>query len=96
MELMVYYCEQAARFCRDVAYQDAAYLDALVRMFGQALRTTTDLSANSGTIRNRLLERLDCVLDVGHELGYGVGDDMDVLHAEFIPFPKRRATDGNR
>ena len=37
-ELMVYYCEQAAGFCQDVAYQDAAYLDSLVRMFGQALR----------------------------------------------------------
>jgi len=54
-----------------------------VRMFEQALRTTTDLSANSGNIRNRLLERLDRVLDVGHELGYGVGDDMDVLLSEF-------------
>ena len=95
-ELMVYYCEQATGFCRDVAYQDAAYRDALVRMFEQALRSTTDLASNSGTIRNRLLERLDRVLDVGHELGYGVGDDMDVLHAEFVPFPKRRASDGNR
>lgn len=63
---------------------------------GQALRITTDLSANSGTIRSRLLERLDRVLDVGHVLGYGVGDDMDVLHAEFIPFSKRRETDGDR
>jgi hypothetical protein len=51
-ELMVYYCEQAAGFCRDVAYQDAAYLDGLVRMFGQALRTTTDLSAKSRATRN--------------------------------------------
>jgi len=63
---------------------------------GRRSGTTTDLSANSGTIRYRLLERLDCVLDVGHELGYGVGDDMDVLHAEFVSFPKRRASDGNR
>ena len=93
---MVYYCEQAAGFCRDVAYQDGAYLDALVRMFGQALRTTTDLSANSGAIRNRLLERLERVLDVGHEVGSGVGDHMDVLHAEFVPFSKRTVTDGNR
>ena len=27
------------------------------------------------------------MLDVGHELGYGVGEDMDVLHAEFVSFP---------
>lgn len=95
-ELMVYYCEQAAGFCRDVDHQEAAYCDALVRMFGRALRNTTDLAASSGTIRNRLLKRLDSVLDVAHELGYGVGDHMDVLHAEFVPFSRRRAIDGNR
>jgi hypothetical protein len=76
-ELMVYYCEQAAGFCRDVDHQDAAYCDALVRMFEQALRTTTDLAANSGTVRNRLLGTLDHVRSIGHELGYGIGDDMD-------------------
>jgi Domain of unknown function (DUF6429) len=75
---MVYYCEQAAGFCRDVDCQDAAYCDALVRMFEQALRTTTD-AVNSGTVRNHLLASLDHVRSIGHELGYGIGDDMDVL-----------------
>jgi hypothetical protein len=90
-ELMVYYCEQAAGFCRDVDHQDAAYCDALVRMFEQALRTTTGLAANSGTIRNRLLGTLDHVRSIGRQLGYGVGDNMDVLFAEFVS-SRRRST----
>ncbi len=39
-ELMVFYCERAAEFSRDVSQDDAAYFDALVRMFEQALETT--------------------------------------------------------
>jgi hypothetical protein len=91
-ELMVYYCEQAAGFCRDVDHQDAAYCDALVRMFEQALRTTTGLAANSGTIRNRLLSTLDHVRSIGRQLGYGVGDNMDVLFAEFVSSRRRSAS----
>jgi hypothetical protein len=95
-ELMVYYCEQAAGFCRDVDYQDAAYCDALVRMFEQALRTTTDLAANSETVRNRLLGTLNHVRSIGHQLGYGVGDNMDVLFAEFVSSSRRRVFHGDR
>ena len=91
-ELMVYYCEQAAGFCRDVDRQDAAYCDALVRMFEQALRTTTGLAANSGTIRNRLLGTLDHVRSIGRQLGYGVGDNMDVLFAELVSSRRRSAS----
>ncbi len=94
-ELMVYYCEQAAGFCRDVDYQDAAYCDALVRMFEQALRTTTD-ALNAGTVRNRLLGTLDHVRSIGRELGYGIGDDMDVLFAEFVSSSRRRVLHGDR
>lgn len=32
-ELMVFFCEQAAGFCRDICQQDEGYFDALVRMF---------------------------------------------------------------
>src|SRR5215471_11618213 len=32
-ELMVFYCERATGFCRDIGYQDEGYFDALVRMF---------------------------------------------------------------
>ncbi len=79
-ELMVFYCERAAGFSRDVSHDDAAYFDALVRMFEQALKTTTTLTAN---VRSRLLARLDRVRSMSHEFGYGVGDDMDVLLSEF-------------
>jgi hypothetical protein len=81
-ELKVFYCERAAGFCRDVRHQEAAYFDALVRIFEQALQTTTNLTAN---IQSDLLTRLDRVRSIGHELGYGVGDNMDVLLAEFVP-----------
>ena len=76
-------------------YQDAAYCDALVRMFEQALRTTTD-AVNSGPVRNRLLGRLDHVRNIGHELGYGIGDDMNVLFAEFVSSSGRRVLHGER
>ncbi|MGA7631315.1 MAG: hypothetical protein WCB11_11135 [Terriglobales bacterium] len=91
-ELMVYYCEQAAGFCREVDYQDAAYCDALVRMFEQALRTTTN-AVNSGAVRNRLLGTLDHERSIGHELGYGIGDDMDILFAKFVSSSRRRHGD---
>lgn len=75
-ELMVFYCEQAAGFSNDVGLQDAGYFDALVRMFEQALNTVTVLPE---PLRSELLTRLDAVRDIGHNLSYGVGDDMDAL-----------------
>ena len=41
-ELLVFYCERAAGFCQDVDHRNTAYLDALVRMFEQALRGQPD------------------------------------------------------
>jgi len=52
---MVFYCECAAGFCKDVGHQDDSYFNALVRMFEQALKTIAQLSA---TDRNRLMEAL--------------------------------------
>ena len=77
-ELMVFYCECAAGFCNDVGYQDEAYFDALVRMFGQALKTVAQLPAGDC---NPLIIRLDRICVIGHNFGYGVGDDMDSLLA---------------
>ncbi len=79
-ELMVFYCERAAGFCDDVALQDAGYFDALVRMFEQALKTVTTLP---DAVRPPLWERLDKVRRISHNFGYGVGDDMDALLAEY-------------
>jgi hypothetical protein len=79
-ELLVFYCERAAGFCQDVDHRDTTYLDALVRMFGQALKATTNLTAK---VQNGFLARLNRVRIVGRQLGRGVGEDMDVLLSEF-------------
>jgi hypothetical protein len=80
-DLMVFYCERAAGFCSDIGYQDDAYFDALVSMFGQALKTIARLSVSD---RNALLARLDRVRVVSHNFGYGVGDAMDSLLAQHV------------
>ena len=79
-ELMVFYCEQAAGFSADVGLQDGGYFDALVRMFEQALKAASSLTAEA---QAPLIARLDRVRQVSHNFGYGVGDDMDVLLAEY-------------
>jgi len=78
-ELMVFYCERAVGFSNDIGLQDEGYLDALVRIFEQALKT---IAAFPDTARRALLERLDNVRRISHNFGYGVGDDMDELLAE--------------
>lgn len=55
------------------------YFDALVRMFEQALKAIATLP---DVQRSTLWERLDEVRRICHNLGYGVGDDMDDLLAE--------------
>jgi hypothetical protein len=79
-ELMVFYCERAAGFSDDVGLQDEGYFDALVRMFEQALKVITMLPEEH---RAELLPRLDTVRRISHNFGYGVGDDMDDLLAEY-------------
>jgi len=77
-ELMVFFCERAVGFSNDVGLQDESYFDALVRMFEQAL---TAIAVLPESRRPELLARLDAVRGLGHNLGYGVGDDMDDLLA---------------
>ncbi len=79
-ELMVFYCERAAGFSDDVGLQDEGYFDALVRMFEQALKVIHSLPEDA---RPDLLDRLDAVRRISHNFGYGVGDDMDDLLAEY-------------
>ncbi len=80
-ELMVFYCERAAGFCRDVGYQDESYFDALVRMFEQALAATDQLPSEQ---RSALLARLERTRAISHDFGYGVGDSMDFLFAKYV------------
>lgn len=79
-ELMVFYCERAAGFSNDIGLQDEGYFDALVRMFEQALKV---IAALPNTARPVLLDRLDAVRRTCHNFGYGVGDDVDELLAEY-------------
>lgn len=79
-ELMVFYCECAAGFSNDVGLQDEGYFNALVRMFEQALKAIGVLSEDR---RPELIARLDAVRLTSHNFGYGVGDDMDDLLAEY-------------
>lgn len=49
-------------------------------MFGQALKTIDGLPQHC---KPALMARLDSVRHISHNFGYGVGDDMDDLLAEF-------------
>ena len=77
---MTFYCECAAGFSDDVGMQDEGYFDALVRMFDQALKAVSALPDGR---RPALLARLDAVRHVSHNFGYGVGDAMDELLAQY-------------
>jgi len=83
-ELMVFYCEQAAGYCRDIGYQEEGFFDALVRMFDEALKAAKMLPADNW---DSLIARLDRVREISHDFGYGVGDDMDYLLAKYAKRP---------
>lgn len=85
-DLMVFYCERAAGFRDDVGLQDEGYFGALVRMFEQTLKVIHSLPKNA---RSDLLDRLDVVRGISHNFGYGVGDDMDDLLADYGIFRPR-------
>ncbi len=79
-ELMVFYCERASGFSCDIGMDDEAYLAALVRMFEQALKVIATVPEAQ---RETLWARLEMVRDrCNHNLGYGVGEDMDDLLTE--------------
>jgi hypothetical protein len=75
-ELMVFFCESAAGFCNEFGNDDETYFNALVNMFEQAIKVTLQLAAGD---RAALISRLDGVRKISHNLGYGVGDEMDCL-----------------
>lgn len=81
-ELMVFYCERAAGFSHNVGLQDEGYFDALIRMFGQALKAIRSLPEDR---QAELYARLDAVRRISHDFGYGIGDDMDELLAQSAP-----------
>jgi hypothetical protein len=80
-ELMVFYCERGSSFSKDVGLQDEGYFDALVRMFEQALKA---IAALPDSQRPALRSRLDAVRRMSQDVGYGVGEEMDRLLAEYV------------
>ena len=76
VELMTYYCEQAAGFSNEVALSDEGYFGSLLLMFAQVLKLAAGLTPAE---RGALLPRLDHVRRISHSFGYGVGDEMDEL-----------------
>jgi hypothetical protein len=87
-ELMVFYCERAAGFSRDLSHDDAGYFDALIRMFEQALKTVNRLPSG---VQGNLITRLERVQNMSREFGYDVADNMDILLSEFVPASRREA-----
>jgi hypothetical protein len=92
-ELMVFYCERAAGFSRDVSHDDAGYFDAVVRMFEQAHKTVNTLPEG---IQRNLIARLERVRNMSGEPGYDGADNMDVLLSEFVPGVQREVRDSTR
>ena len=79
-ELMVYYCERASDFSNTSGFADEAYFKALLKMFEAALKISITLQND---LRDALLDRLDDVRSVSHNIGYGVGDEMNIILADY-------------
>lgn len=79
-ELMVFYCERAAGFANDVGWDDEGYLNSLVSTFAQAIQIANTLPDPE---RAALVSRLDRVRRTCKNIGYGVGDGIDDLFAQF-------------
>ena len=78
-ELMVFYCERAAGFSAAFGSPGESCLEALVRMFAQALNVIRQLPEPD---HDALIARLNRAREDAHKVGYGVGDFMDSLLAE--------------
>ena len=81
LELIVFYCEEAAGFCLEYGYDDLPYFNALTRMFVQALVMTNEVPNKE---QKTLIKRLDRVRDICHNFGYGVGDSMDDKLTDYL------------
>ena len=77
-ELMVFYCERAAWFCKAYGNDDWGYDSSLLSMFGQSVKLANKLPPGS---RDGLVARLDAVRSISHNFGYGVGEEMDSILA---------------
>lgn len=78
-ELTVFYCESCMNLLGYCGMDDEGYFNALVRMFGQALKAIAALEPSQ---QKPFVERIERVRREGHNWGWGVGDDMDDLMAD--------------
>ncbi len=72
--------ERATDFSSTLGFADEAYFRALLKMFEAALKVSIILQ---NELRDALLDRLDDVRSVSHNLGYGVGDEMNIILADY-------------
>lgn len=79
-ELSIFYCEEVFVFLGYCGMDDEGYFDALVRMFEQALKYVMALPEAK---RPSFIDRLEQVALQGPNVGWGVGDDMEILLAEY-------------
>jgi hypothetical protein len=79
-ELTVFYCESCMNLLGYCGMDDEGYFNALVRMFEQALKAIAMLDPSH---QEAFVERLERVRSEGHNWGWGVGDGMDNLMAEY-------------
>jgi hypothetical protein len=80
VELLVFYCESCRDFLEACSVDDGGYFNALVLIFEQALQTICQLDPGR---QEQYLERLDSVQYEAEDWGWGVGEDMDNLMAEY-------------
>jgi len=80
-ELSVFYCEACADFLGACGMDDEGYFDALIRMFGQALKAISQLDPRQ---QEPLMERLKQVrVSESPSWSYGTGNDMDLLMEQY-------------
>lgn len=75
-ELMVYFCERGMGFCVQYAPDDEPLLDALVRMYAQAL---VAIKAVAEDQRAALIERLEDLCPIAHRIGDDIEDELTSL-----------------
>lgn len=80
LELMIFYCEQAIGFAASIGLQDEGYLEALIRMFEQALKQLYTLPES---IQQSPRERLIGIVGATRDFGYGVYDDLSDLLSKY-------------
>jgi hypothetical protein len=75
-ELSVFYCEEALDFLDDYGVEDEDFYNSLVIIFEQALKYVLALPKVQ---QLEFLNRLNRVRQLGRNVGWGIGEDFNVL-----------------